>query len=655
MIGGNSEVLLKQVRRLFNLGSVGTMTDAQLLDWFVSRRDDAAEAAFEELVIRHGRMVLNVCQRVVRDAHSAEDAFQAVFLILAARAGSIAHRDSVASWLFGVAHRVSSRARARRAKQRLLERKIAERTSEAYLPADGNLDWEILYAELDRLPERLRAPIVLCYLEGSSYAESARRLGVTEGVLRGRLARAKARLKERLSSRGLALPAGLLAATAVEPGRTHAAVTASLVQSTVRIALGLVTEKIPTLLARGFLTSMLLNRLKAVTVVLLIGACGGFGIWHGMAAAFQDKRRDTTKPAATKTATAEATSKKPPPTPKPAYQPKGVVRVEGSGEPVQGVPIPVVLQNSIQEAKLRVLVVESYPRWEYRYLRNALSRDPGVELSCLLFHPGLSKTGGSSKATSSAVSGRSWTSYPSSTSCFLGDVGVEDGQLTVEQCRLLKGLVEHQASGLVFIPGWQGRELSLLDTELGDLCPVVLDPAQPGGWGSRVANHFELTESGRRSLLTKLADTPDDNADVWVGLPGFRWYAAALRAQGRQRCSLHAQGRFQRIWTSAAPGHADGTAARARFSSWAPTAHAWQQPGVEDKYHYRFWGPGGTYWMAYQRNMAKGRDDAALLRTRPAPAPSNRYAACQPEGTGRRATVWDNAAELTNPSGCCPW
>ncbi len=189
---------------------------------------------------------------------------------------------------------------------------------------------------------------------------------------------------------------------------------------------------------------------------------------------------------------------------------------------------------SIREEKLRVLVVESYPRWEYRYLRNALSRDPGVELSCLLFHPGLSKPGGGNKDYIKL--------FPAGKDelakfdvVFLGDVGVEDGQLTPEQCRLLKGLVEHQASGLVFMPGLQGREFSLLDTELGDLCPVVLDAAQPGGWGSRVANHFELTELGRRSLLTKLADTQDDNAEVWEGLPGFQWYAPVLRQGGQRR------------------------------------------------------------------------------------------------------------------------
>src|SRR5262249_48632818 len=123
---------------------------------------------------------------------------------------------------------------------------------------------------------------------------------------------------------------------------------------------------------------------------------------------------------------------------------------------------------------------------------------------------------------------------------FLGDVGQEQGQLTREQCRLLKGLVEFQASGLVFMPGWEGREFSLLETELADLYPVVVDPAQPGGWGARVPGHFELTELGRRSLLTKLADSQDENSEVWESLPGFQWYAPVVRAKaGTEVLSVH--------------------------------------------------------------------------------------------------------------------
>src|SRR5262249_37720597 len=123
---------------------------------------------------------------------------------------------------------------------------------------------------------------------------------------------------------------------------------------------------------------------------------------------------------------------------------------------------------SVREEKLRVLLVESYPRWEYRYLRNALSRDPGVNLSCLLFHPGLTKPGGGNKNYIKEFP-KGLDELSQYDVVFLGDVGQEEGQLTAEQCRWLKGLVQYQASGLVFMPGSQGHEMSLLDTELSEL------------------------------------------------------------------------------------------------------------------------------------------------------------------------------------------
>jgi len=182
-------------------------------------------------------------------------------------------------------------------------------------------------------------------------------------------------------------------------------------------------------------------------------------------------------------------------------------------------------------------------------------------------------------------------------------VGVEQGQLTSEDCRLLKGLVEHQASGLVFMPGWQGRQMSLLDTELNDLYPVVLDPSQPGGWGSRTACQFELTDLGRRSLLTRLADTQEENIDVWENLPGFQWYAAVTRAKaGSEVLCIHKEmsNEFGRLPLLAARTFGAG---KVLFMG---TDGAWRwRKGVEDKYHYRFWGQ-VVRWMAYQRNMAKG-------------------------------------------------
>ncbi len=256
----------------------------------------------------------------------------------------------------------------------------------------------------------------------------------------------------------------------------------------------------------------------------------------------------------------------------------------------------------IREERLKVLVVESLPRWEYRYLRNALSRDPGVDVSCLLFHPGLSKVGGGNRdyIQTFPETLKDLSQYDV---VFLGDVGMEEDQLTEEQCRLLKGLVEQQASGLVFMPGWQGNEMSLVDTPLDDLLPVVFDRAQVNGWGSRQPNHFALTELGRRSLLTKLADTQDDNMEVWENLPGFQWYAPVIRAKaGTDVLAVHqeASNEYGRI-----PLLVTRTFGRGKVL-FMGTDGAWRwRRGVEDKYHYRFWGQ-VVRWMAYQRNIAKG-------------------------------------------------
>lgn len=303
---------------------------------------------------------------------------------------------------------------------------------------------------------------------------------------------------------------------------------------------------------------------------------------------------------------------------------------------------------AIREEKLRVLVVESFPRWEYRYLRNALSRDPGVEVSCLLFHPGLGKVGGGNKDYIKE--------FPAGLDelskfdvVFLGDVGLEDGQLTTENCRLLKGIVEHQASGLVFMPGGRGRQASLQETELDDLLPVVMDELQPDGWGSRTPGHFELTELGRRSLLTRLADTQDDNLSVWEDLPGFQWYAAVVRARtGCETLAVHQDitnkhGRIPLLVTRTYG------AGKVLFMG---TDGAWRwREGVEDKYHYRFWGQ-VVRWMAYQRNMAKGE----TMRLYYAPdQPQVRQTlvlhANVMESSGEPLANGDVTARITAPSG----
>lgn len=255
---------------------------------------------------------------------------------------------------------------------------------------------------------------------------------------------------------------------------------------------------------------------------------------------------------------------------------------------------------SIRKEQLHVLLVESYPRWEYRYLRNALQRDPGVEVNCLLLHPDLGKAGAGKGYLSAMPKDEQLTKYDV---VFIGDVGTDKGQLTVEQCAALQKLVRDQAGGIVFLPGLRGYEATLQGTALGDLMPVVLDDAQPRGYGSSSPGGMVLTEAGEHSLLTKLEDTDEASANVWKTLPGFQWYAPALRAKaGTEILATHATeaNAFGRVPLIVTKTYGAG---KILFMG---TDGAWRwRKGVEDKYHYRFWGQ-VVRWMAYQRNMSQG-------------------------------------------------
>jgi RNA polymerase sigma factor (sigma-70 family) len=220
--------------------------DADLLARF---QRDGDGAAFELLLWRHGPMVMGVCRHVLRDAHAAEDAFQATFLALARKAGSIGRRESVAGWLYTVAYRVALRARASRA--RLAAREVTPGgpwpTEPACRPDDGP-EWRelrpLLQAEVDRLPPKFRAVVVLCYLEGRTNEEAAAQLGCPKGTVLSRLARARERLRGRLSARGVTLAAAPLAFLLSEYGGALAKVTPVLIHATVHAALLLRLGKI---------------------------------------------------------------------------------------------------------------------------------------------------------------------------------------------------------------------------------------------------------------------------------------------------------------------------------------------------------------------------------------------------------------------------
>ncbi len=255
---------------------------------------------------------------------------------------------------------------------------------------------------------------------------------------------------------------------------------------------------------------------------------------------------------------------------------------------------------SIRKEQLHVLILETFPRWEYRYLRNALERDPGAQVNCLLLHPDLGSAGVGRGYLRSFPKDDEMTKYDV---VFLGDVGAGPGQLTNEQCGVLQKLVRDQAAGLVFMPGLRGYEGSLQGTALSDLIPIVWDDAQPRGYGTSSPGKFALTELGMRSLLTKLEDTDDANERLWQSLPGFQWYAPAARAKaGSEILATHATetNRFGRIPLIVTKTYGAG---KILFMG---TDGAWRwRRGVEDRYHYRFWGQ-VVRWMAYQRNMSQG-------------------------------------------------
>ena len=203
----------QQLRTVFNLGTIGDLTDGQLLERFATRGGEAAELAFAALVERHGPMVLRVCRHALVELHDAEDAFQATFLILVKQARSLWVQDSLGPWLHRVAHRVATRARAAAARVREHERRAAAtRPDRLRETRDWDEVVEHLHEEIDRLPERYRVPVVLCDLEGLTHEKAARHLGWPVGTLKTRLARARELLRSRLCRGGRGLPEKLLGA-----------------------------------------------------------------------------------------------------------------------------------------------------------------------------------------------------------------------------------------------------------------------------------------------------------------------------------------------------------------------------------------------------------------------------------------------------------
>jgi RNA polymerase sigma factor (sigma-70 family) len=271
--------LLRHIHHLAGPCAAAELSDRDLLERFAVRRE---EAAFAALVQRHGPLVLNVCRRLLHQEQDAEDVFQATFLVLARKAGSVRWRDSVAPWLHAVAHRLALKARAEALRRQRHEREAAAKQGAT---AADDLSWReataLLEEELGRLPERYRAPLLLCCWEGKARDEAARLLGWTAGTLKGQLERGRELLRRRLARRGVALSAGLLAV-----GLARGGVPAALADATVRVALAAATGAagaVPAsvaVLADAALKALTAAKVKVTGVLLgVVLLATGAGVW----------------------------------------------------------------------------------------------------------------------------------------------------------------------------------------------------------------------------------------------------------------------------------------------------------------------------------------------------------------------------------------
>jgi RNA polymerase sigma factor (sigma-70 family) len=279
--------VLRHLGELRATRAVAEASDAELLSRFADRHE---EAAFTGLLRRHGPMVWAVSRRVLPDPQDAEDVFQAAFLLLARKADSIRKRESVGSWLHGVAHRLALQARARGSRRRAHEKRAADmRDTGPGSEAVGREVREALDRALQELPECYRAALVLCYLEGKSHQEAARQLGCPLTTLRSRVARGRGMLRGRLMKHGLTLSAAGLAALLIA-GSAPAAVPPLLAKAVLKAARPYAVGQAATTLCsarvaelvEGGLRTMAVRKVKTAAVVLLIGLLAGAGaLAHG--------------------------------------------------------------------------------------------------------------------------------------------------------------------------------------------------------------------------------------------------------------------------------------------------------------------------------------------------------------------------------------
>lgn len=283
-MAAQSETLLRHLHHLFSRANSESAGDAVLLERFVARRD---ESAFASLVSRHGPMVLGVCRRVLGDLHQAEDAFQATFLVLARKAGSLRRPETLAAWLYGTARHLALRSRRRdvRRQQREVEHLRSSPASRALDPLDELTGRELLLAldeEVMRLPENYRLPLILCSLEGRSREEAARMLGWTTASVRGRLERGRARLRDRLLRRGLVLGAVLLAMESFPSVPVSASLRRTVTERALLFTSGCgegIARQVLTLAESGVRSIAAMKMKSGLILLVAVGLVAGASVW----------------------------------------------------------------------------------------------------------------------------------------------------------------------------------------------------------------------------------------------------------------------------------------------------------------------------------------------------------------------------------------
>jgi RNA polymerase sigma factor (sigma-70 family) len=287
MTQAHARSVIGPLRRWVEEQSANKLSDRELLGRFIAEQD---ETAFAAIVRRHGPLVLRVAGRVLRHRQDTEDVFQATFLLLARKAGTIRKQGSLNCWLYGVAHRLAVRVKARASRQRGLTLPAGRRITEPAAEAAALEFCAVLDAELKRLPDKYQAPLLLCGLEGQTRDEAAQQLGWSLGTFKRRLEKGRQLLRLRLARREL-IPSIAFCASLLVPDPSQADLAAGFFATTSKAgvelakgsssAAGLVSARVIALV-QGLQRTMTLAKIKTSIVMFFLigGVVAGIGTLH---------------------------------------------------------------------------------------------------------------------------------------------------------------------------------------------------------------------------------------------------------------------------------------------------------------------------------------------------------------------------------------